>query len=135
MCEEDGMEKKKFFPLNLTKSTKELQQLIAEHPDYPIVVLAGEDGNCGDYNWMYCSDIRFGIEDLRTVETPYNDEIVCADRDEFEENMEEWLADELDDQGVDVQAMPEEEFQARLHEEMEKYEPYWQKVIAIWATN
>ena len=35
------MEKKKFFPLNLTKSTKELQQLIAEHPDYPIVDLAG----------------------------------------------------------------------------------------------
>lgn len=33
---------KKVFPLELTKSTEELKKLIAEHPDYPIVVLAGE---------------------------------------------------------------------------------------------
>lgn len=40
---------KKVFPLELTKSTEELKKLIAEHPDYPIVVLAGECANSGDF--------------------------------------------------------------------------------------
>ena len=34
--------------IKLSKSTEELKKLIAEHPDYPIVVLAGEEANNGD---------------------------------------------------------------------------------------
>ena len=41
---------------SMAQNTDRLKQLIAEHPDYPIVVLAGEDANNGDYGWMYCTD-------------------------------------------------------------------------------
>ena len=38
----------KIFPLELTKDTAKLKELIQKHPDYPIVVLAGESSNYGD---------------------------------------------------------------------------------------
>ena len=47
--------------LYITKKTDELKKLIAEHPDYPIVVLAGDEANDGDYSWMYCSSISFEV--------------------------------------------------------------------------
>lgn len=127
--------KKQPFPLNLTKSTDELKRLIAEHPDYPIVVLAGDDANSGDYSWMFCSDVSFGLDEILDVETPYNDEEVCTDRDYFEERMSDWLYGKLDDEGVDVDQMPDAEFEKRLKEEIAKFDPYWKDVIAIWATN
>lgn len=127
--------RKQPFPLNLAKNTEELKKLIAEHPDYPIVVLASEEANSGDYFWMYCSDISFGEGELLEAETPYNDEIVCADRDDFEENMQDWLCDKLYDEGVDVKNMPDAEFNKLLKAEIAKYDPYWKKVITIWAAN
>lgn len=71
---------KKVFPLELTKSTEELKKLIAEHPDYPIVVLAGECANSGDFAWMYCASISFGIEEILDCETPYEN-CVCSSCD------------------------------------------------------
>lgn len=84
---------------------------------------------------MYCSDISFGVDEILDVETPYNDEEVCTDRDYFEERMSDWLYDKLNDEGVDVDQMPDAEFEKRLKEEIAKYDPYWKDVIAIWATN
>ena len=121
--------------IELTKNTDELKRLISEHPDYPIVVLAGDDANSGDGYWMYCSDIRFNLGEILTVEAPYNDEIVCCDRDSFEEEMSDWLYYKLENDGVDLDNMPDEEYEKILKEEIAKYEPYWKKVIAIWATN
>ena len=127
------------FPTNLAKQTDELKRLISEHQDYPIVVLAGEEANGGDYSWMFCSDIRFGIEEILDCEAPYESEMVCCDRDDFNERFEEWLWDksceELCERGLYDVEPSEDEFQERLKSEKEKYEPYWKKVIAIWATN
>lgn len=124
----------KMFPLNLTKSTEELKKLIEEHPDYPIVVLAGDEANSGDYSYMYCSSISFGTEEILDCETPYDSEIVCTDRDEFDERFEEWLWDELGGNDKPPK-ITEDEFQENLKAEKAKYEPYWKKVIAIWADN
>lgn len=123
------------YPLDLTANTDELKKLIEEHPDYPIVVLAGEEANGGDYYWMYCSDIRFSVGEILDCETPYYDESVCSDRECFEEQMADWLYDKLSDDGVDMQSISNDEFDKRLKEEIEKYEPYWKKVIVIWANN
>lgn len=127
------------IPFDLTKKTEELRQLILDNPDLPVVVLTGEAANCGgDYYWMYCSSISFGITELLDCEVPYS-ECVCADRDDFEERFEDWLwdemVDELIDRGVDDAEPSEDEFQARLKEEKGKYEPYWKRVIAIYADN
>ena len=87
---------------------------------------------------MYCSSISFGITEFLDCEVPYS-ECVCTDRDDFEERFEDWLwdemIDELIDRGVDDAEPSEDEFQARLKEEKERYEPYWKKVIAIYADN
>ena len=131
------MNDKKVFQLNLATHTDELKKLISEHPDYPIVVLAGEEANGGDYSWMYCSDISFGVMEILDCECPYDDEYVCADRQEFDERLEDWLWDEMcyEDGAGDGVEPSEEVFQAKLKEEKDKYEPYWKKAIAIYASN
>lgn len=121
------------FPLDLAKNTDELKKLIAEHPDYPIVVLASEEANTGDYSWSYCSDICFSVGEILDCECPYDEEFVCTDRDEFDERFEEWLWDQMcyEDCAGDGVEPSEDEFQAKLKEEKEKYEPFWKKVICI----
>lgn len=114
--------------IKLSKSTEELKKLIAEHPDYPIVVLAGEEANNGDYGWMYCSDISFGIEEILDTDfVDYND---CAftDRDRLEEYIEDMLYDEYNEK-------PEEEYEKAIKAKLAELEPYWVSVIAIYATN
>jgi len=125
----------KIFPLELTKPTDELKKMIEQYPDYPIVVLAGEVANTGDYGWMFCSSISFEVEEILDCETPYNNDcIVCNDRNEFNENLKEWLWNELGGNDKRHQ-ITEEEFQKIFAEEKAKYEPYWKKVIAIYADN
>ena len=123
----------KMFPLNLTKDTTELKRLIAENPDLPIVVLVGEEANGGDYSWMYCDRVTFRVEEMLDAEAPYQEEVE-TDRTNFEEQMEEWLWDKMGGNDRDSK-LTEEEFQTALTEEKAKYEPYWKKVIAIFATN
>ena len=48
-------------PLNLTKSSNELKQLIAENPDLPIVVLVGGEAASDDWGYTYCADVRFSV--------------------------------------------------------------------------
>ena len=114
--------------VKLAHSTEELKKLIAEHPDYPIVVLAGEEANGGDHSWMYCSDISFGIDEILDADfTDYND---CAftDRDSLEEHIEDMLYDEF-------YGKPEEEYAAAIKAKMAEFEPSWVKVIVIYASN
>lgn len=112
--------------LNLTKNTDELKRLIAEYPDYPIAVLAGEEANGGDYSWMFCSSIRFGVgEMLDTDYFDYNDEII-TDRDRLEELIE----DRLYDEGLEGDALDK-----AIKEKIAELEPYWIDVICIWADN
>ena len=129
------MTENKFYPLDLAQNTEKLKKLIEEHPDYPIVVLAGEDANSGDYYWMFCSDVSFNVGEILDCQAPYYDEAVCCDREYFEDKMSDWLFDKLLDDGIDAQHMPDEDFDKLLQEEIKKYEPYWKKVIVIWATN
>jgi hypothetical protein len=115
---------------SLTQKTDELKKLILENPDMPIVVLAGEDANDGYYSWMFCSSISFHIEEILDYDFydyDYDDAII-TDRDRLEELIEDILYDEYCDK-------TEEEYEAAIKNEVEKYEPYWKKVIAIYATN
>lgn len=113
---------------SLIKETGELRKLILENPDLPIVVLAGQDATCGDYGWTYCSNISFGIGEILDCEFYDYDNIVFTDRDRLEEYISDILADEYIN-GTD------EEFEAAVKKEVEKYEPYWKKVIEIRADN
>lgn len=118
----------KFSNYSLSKKTDELKKLISEHPDYEIVVLAGEEANSGDYVWMFCSDILFGIGEILDYDFyDYNDS-VFTDRERLEEKIE-------DDLYEDYQDKSDEEYEAAIKAEVAKYEPYWKDVIVIYATN
>ena len=82
---------------------------------------------------MYCGDIRFGIDEILDCEVPYM-EYVETDRINFEEQMEEWLWDEMGGNDRDTK-LSEVVFEEALKETKEKYEPYWKKVITIYADN
>lgn len=110
----------------LTKNTDELKRLIAEHPDYPIAVLAGEEANSGDFSWMYCSNIHFEVgEMLDTDFYDYNDTII-TDRDRLEEIVEVRLFDD---------GLEGAELERAVQDKIAELDPYWIDVIFIWATN
>lgn len=111
---------------SLVKSSDELKKLIAEHPDYPICVLAGEEANSGDYCWMYCSDIRFEVGEILDTDYYDYDDAIIVDRDRLEEIIGDRLCDEYTD---------EEELNNAIEEKIAELEPYWKKVICIYATN
>ena len=112
--------------LNITKSTEELKKLIAEHPNYPIVVLAGEEANTGDYTWMYCTHISFAVGEFLDCEILDFDDETITDRDRLEEILEEQFYDE----GLD-----NEELEKAVKEKAKELEPYWTDAIYIFATN
>lgn len=114
--------------------TTELRKLILEHPDYPIAVIVSEDVNSGEYSWMYASDITFSTGEILDMQTPFCDEKVFNDKDDFEEELEEWLWDEMGGNDKDSR-VSEAVFEDALKEEKAKYEPYWKECIIIYADN
>lgn len=115
---------KEIYSFNLAHNTEKLKELIAEHPDYDIVFLAGDEANPdGEYGYMYCSDIRFEIGEI--LDAGYGD-IVFTDKNDFEEQVREDLED---------MECTDEEYKKAVKATLEKYEPYWKKVIAIYADN
>lgn len=118
--------------------TTELRQMILEHPDYPICVIVSEEANNGDYYWMYATDITFSVGEILDKQQPFKEEMIYHDRDSFEEDLEEWLWDDLHarlaDEGNDAE-MDEDTFQSVLKRELEQYEPYWKNCIIIRADN
>ena len=119
-----------YKPLNMfSAQTDELKKLIAEHPDYPIVVIVANEVVADDfYGWWYAPSLSFSIGEILDCEQEVNDEKVYTDRDDFEED----LADILGDSG-DYDETTDEEFDKIVQEELKKYEPYWKKVIQIRA--
>lgn len=115
-------------------ATEELKKLIAEHPDYPITVLAGESANSGDYGWMYCTSVGVGIEEILDCNTDYwKSDYVCTDRDDFEDTACDKIWDDLQDE---LGREPtDEEQEAEWQKVKAAHEPYWKKCIAIHADN
>ena len=112
---------------SLVKNSDELKKLILENPDLPVVVIAGEEASI-DCRWTYCSDISFTIDEILDCEFYDYDDTIFTDRDRLEEKIEEDLYDEYCEKS-------EEEYNKAIKQEVEKYEPYWKKVIAIYANN
>ena len=118
----------KFREYSLTAKTNKLKNLISENPDLPIVVLASEEANCGGHYWMFCSSIHFGIEEILDCDYYDYDDTVFTDRDRLEDKISDDLYAEYVDKG-------DEEYDAAVYAKMAELEPYWTKVIAIYASN
>ena len=115
--------------LGLIHDATQLRKLIAENPDLPIVVLASDDCNSGDYAWMYCSSVTCAVDELLDVSTPYNDEVVFTDRDDFESCVSDCLWND------ETMKLSDADYEAMVQAEVAKYDPYWRKVIAVYCSN
>ena len=118
----------KFEKYTLTQPINELRKLILENPDLPIAVLAGEDANSGWSGYMFCTSISFSIGEILDCDFYDFDDSVFTSRDE----LEEYIIDILSDAYPYVS---NEEFDDIVKKELEKYDPYWQKAIMIYADN
>ena len=119
----------KYRPLDMfIKQTDELKKLIAEHPDYPIVVIVSNEVVSDDYGWWYAPEISFGIGEILDCEQDIDEEKTYVDRDDFEEDVQYNV--ECDENFENV---TDEEFDAEVKRIMTEYEPYWKKVIQIRA--
>ena len=120
-----------YKPLNMfLKQTDELKELISKYPDYPIVVIVDSEVVADyDYGWWYAPEIRFGIGEILDCEQDVDDEKTYIDRDELEEDIEEMLF--LDNR---YEKLSDEDFNKVVEKELNKYEPYWKKVIQIRAS-
>lgn len=118
----------KFRSYSLTQKSDELKKLILENPDLPIVVLAGEESSTSWHPWTFCSSISFCIDEILDCDYCDYDDCVFTDRDALEEHVADELADEYEDKS-------QEEFEEAVKRKLEELEPYWTKVIAIYATN
>lgn len=116
----------------LIHDAAELRKLIAENPDLPIVVLASEEANHGEWGWEYCNDVSYGVEEILDVKTPFDrdGEIIFHDRGVFEEA----IADTLYDREF-YKSLSNKEFDEAVAREAAMYDGCWKKVIAIYASN
>ncbi len=96
-----------------------LRKLIAENPNLPIVVLANDTANTGDYNWMYCETVSCQIGEVLDCDLPFDSNYVYTDREEFKEDLADYLS-----------CLPETEnllgadFNRFVDDELAEYEPY-----------
>lgn len=125
---------KKIFPLNLAENTEKLCKLILDNPNLPIVVIAGSNACGGEDCPTYCSQISIEIAELLDCEVPYMEEVETDHRN-FEEQIEEWLWNEIGSEFTYPPKITEEQFQNELIKEKAKYEQYWKKAIVITADN
>ena len=120
----------KFPTFNVHKADK-LKQLIVENPDLPLVVLANEEANTGDYSTMFCSCIHAEIGEILDCNQTINDEICFTDRDDFREEIEEMLYNGTDeDEELNIDWV-----ENKINEIEAEYEPYWKKCIILTVGN
>ena len=112
---------------SLAKSSDELKKLIFENPDLPIVVLAGEEASGYDFYWTYCSNVSYCISEILDCDY-YDYDSVFVDRDRLEEK----IADDIYDENEEAS---DEYCEELIKCKLEELEPYWKKVITIYATN
>lgn len=114
----------------LLHSADKLKQLITENPDLPIVVFAGEDANIGDYAYMSCSYVSATKGEFLDCEQQINDCKCYTDRDDFEEDVFDILAD--NESCVDLS---DEEFNSVVKQKITKYDEFWKPCIILLVNN
>lgn len=116
---------------NIIKDSAELRKCIAENPNLPICVLVGQDAHCDDYPYTYCDRVSCSVDTILSCNVPFrSDNTVYDDERDFEEDLADWMAGQ-----PEYHDLTDSEFETALNAELEKYKPYWKKVIAIFADN
>ena len=113
-------------PTGLLHSGEEIRKLIMEHPDLPLVILANDEANTGEYSTMFCSSLYAEVGEFLDCMQEIEDEHAFTDREEFED----YVADSF----YDFDGSEKEKEQAIENRIME-YEPYWKPCIIVTVGN
>ena len=125
-----------YTPLNMfNKSTDELRQLIAEHPDYPIVVEVDSDIVADDgYNTWIAPGVHYYIGEILDCCQTINDERIFMNRDDFWEEVSYRIFECDNDFETKYGDISTEEYDRLVDEYVAQYDQYWKNVIVIRAT-
>ena len=128
----------KHISLGCTKQSDKLRKLILENPDLSIMVEV-ETELCLDdtYTSWIAPSINFRIGEVLDCDQHINDERIYFDRQEFEDDLYDWLENDYYAEGEtpdgDRDEPTEEEVDRKAKEVLAEYEPYWKKAIIIHA--
>ena len=117
-------------PTGIITDNSELRKLISDNPDLPIVFLANEDANNGEYSTMFCTFVSARIGEVLDCQQEIDDEVIYTDREAFEDKIFE-----------DIETItgyydrPEKWYEAETKRIASEYEPYWKPCILITVGN
>lgn len=124
------MNKSEKLPTGFAQSTKTLRELILENPDLPLVMLATDEANDGEWSMKFCSKVFAEIGEFLDCQQEINDERAFTERDDFEECVYDALL-----YSGDYDDLSDEELNAKTQEIVAEYDPYWRKCILVTVSN
>lgn len=114
----------------LVMQSDPIRKAIIEHPDLPLVFLANEDANNGDYTTMFCTQADFWIGEILDCWQDIEENRTFTDREEFRDAIDEniYRLTGYDDRS-------EEWYKSEIKRIEKLYEPYWRPCILITVGN
>ena len=110
-----------------------LKEIIRDNPRLPLVYLASDEANTGDYSFMFCQTVCVEIGEILNCWQKFDEEKIYTDREDFRERVEDAVISEYEDLKVDG---PSNEWLNGIVDQIiESYEPYWQKCILVYVGN
>ena len=111
-------------------ANEKFRKILNEHPDLPIVFLATEEANTGDYSLVYCESVQVGIGEILNEETPYDRDTTFTDRDDFMEAIGDAICDQ-----PEYKTRTDKEFDEAIEKIAAQYDDKWVKVIEVVVGN
>lgn len=115
-------------PTGLLHSADELKQLVAENPDLPIVVFAGDDANTGDYTYMSCNYVSATKGEFLDCAQQIDECRCYTDRDDFEDDVYTVLEGE-----EQYDKLTDDEFDSVVKQKITEYDAFWKPCIILYV--
>lgn len=124
----------------ILNKTDKLRELILKHPDWPIMVMAGEDANCGDYSLVCCSIVSaYAGEVLATYDHLGRHDHIYTDRDDYREDVSEYyLLDNWNEEtgrSDEPSDVSDDEYDKILDDVCAKVDDKWRNCIIVEVDN
>ena len=110
-------------PTDLLHVADGLRKLIIENPDYPLLVLARDDANNGDYSYMSCGFVYAKVGEFLDCMQEVDNEYIFTDRDDFEDRIYDTMYNDFDGS--------EQELEQEIERKVMEYDPYWKPCIIV----
>ncbi len=121
------MNKKELLSTDLLHKTDKLRKLFLKNPDLPLLILATEDANDGEYCYEAVWNFTWEKGEFLDCVQGIKEDKIYVDRDEFETDLEIYLWD-----NERYENLSEDEFEILFGKELAKYEPYWTPCLILY---